>query len=366
MRALSSLHINLAFLSENLQRIYQDVQGKKIIPMVKANAYGHGMEEISLHIQRHHQELIDGFGVATLQEGIQLRRSLGKSIQDIYVFSELEFLRPDSLEMYTQYSLIPVLSSLAQLDIFLTKSAFFKHVPMVLKFDTGMKRLGFEALEMDDLLKRLKLSGRKSIAHCMTHLACSDDKDHPLNHIQIEQFKECLKCLQTSGFSIEKTSIANSGAITNHLDSFCSHVRPGIRLYAKEGAGRIISSLETEVMAIKELKANSYFGYSANVKEQDGYLAMIPLGYADGLPLAVKGFSFLLDGNIQVEASGRTNMDILYLWSRSKLPWKVGSRLALWSDAQNNLNPLAKHIGAHVYQVLTGISYRIPRRYHSK
>ena len=363
MRALSSLHINLNFFSENFRLTFRDAGARKLIPMIKANAYGHGMGEVAKHCIKNHLPEMDGFGVATLQEGIQLRQEIGEVQQDIYVFSETEFLISTSLELYGQFGLIPVISSLQQLEIF-TSSSHFRHVPLVVKIDTGMKRLGISFEDLDIFFLNLKKHNRTQIYHLMSHLACSDELNHPLNSMQISKFQKCIDLVRSHNILIEKTSLSNSGSLVNNLENFCSHVRPGIRLYTDYGGGKLVSSLETEILDIKKLSAHESFGYGACSMNTEGWLAIIPVGYADGIPLSVKGYKFTTEDHIKVEFVGRINMDLSYLWSDQPLPWRNGSLIKLWSNEQNHLNFLAKHMGAHVYQVLTGISYRIPRRYH--
>ncbi|MDH4466577.1 MAG: alanine racemase [Bacteriovoracaceae bacterium] len=367
MRAQTTLHINLNFFLENFYLASKKSGDRPMTAMVKADAYGHGMGEVAQCLENVRPPSLDSYGVATLEEGIRLRNEIKSSPTDIYIFSENHLLPHYPLNHYPDCGLIPVLSSLDQIKIFFHDSNF-KHVPLCIKVDTGMNRLGIKKNEREDLVKILKSYGRKSIYHFMSHFACSDTPEHPLNGEQRSEYEEWLRFLRSEGIMMEKTSLANSGSISHELENFCTHVRPGLRLYTgygEETEGKTISSLESEIIQIKELPANTPFGYGAATMGRAGWLYILPLGYADGLLLSARGFKFLVE-ETEVEIVGRVNMDLVYLWSEKPLKKKVGSKIILWSNQNNQLNSLAKHQGVHVYQVLTGISHRVPRIYHVK
>jgi alanine racemase len=198
--------------------------------MVKANAYGHGMIEVSEFA--FHQNNIRNFGCASLAEAIHFKKNLSDLKTDLYVFSDLSFFDSQYFSYYSENKILPVISDLNLLDIFL-QSKEFRFVPLVLKFNTGMYRLGIDHTDVLKAVELIKNSGRTSIYHLMTHLSSSGlpINQNKRSREQETRFQDLKNIFKTSGIEIERTSLSNSGAIEQGLGIEESHVRPGIMAY---------------------------------------------------------------------------------------------------------------------------------------
>ena len=153
MRFHSSLQINLEYLKSNLNQIRSIAKNCEILFMVKANAYGHGAVEIVEYA--FNQAAVKEFGVATLGEALYLREKLPQLNFDLYVFSDLEMRSSDNYRHYVDKKIIPVLSNMKDLDFFLEHEDL-RYIPLCLKFNTGMNRLGFLPNEVDMISNKLK------------------------------------------------------------------------------------------------------------------------------------------------------------------------------------------------------------------
>lgn len=375
MRSLSKFVVDLDLFKKNLELIYSMSGGhKKLMPMVKAQAYGHGMLPISRLIIEKNKDwnFIEGLGVATVEEAFTLRSQLDECPVNIYIFSELNL--KTRKEWYEQWGLIPVLSNYSDLEFFLN-CASFKDVPLVLKFNSGMNRLGLNYADLEKIIKLLSSFGKKHIDHLMSHFACSFIYSHPSIKEQIVMMEQVKKDLFDRGFSIENYSFSNSGSIEQNIIIPDETVlRPGIMMYGPNSVdsarslwkGKIISKLETTVLNVHSLKKNDSFGYGLTKVDEEGFLIVLPLGYADGIQFGFQGYSFSIE-NVEVKFLARPNMDLCYLWSNDKrvLQW-VGKKIQIWSPNDNNLQGLSDHNRSITYQLLTSISSRVPREYALK
>ena len=153
MRLGTELQVNLKHLEFNFSKVKDQAPGTETIFMVKADAYGHGITQIT---NFSFNELgIERFGCASLGEAIHIRETTPNVLCDLWVFSDLNLELENGREAYSELGIVPVIHSLENLKIFLTHSEF-KHVPLVLKFDTGMHRLGISEDQIDEALKLLK------------------------------------------------------------------------------------------------------------------------------------------------------------------------------------------------------------------
>lgn len=372
MRYLSKLRVNLKLLGSNLSEIHSLVgHQKKIMPMLKAEAYGHGAIPVAEYYLDNFSSsnILEGFGLATVYEAYALRSKLKNCSVPLYVFSELG-LREKS-EWYEQWGLIPVLSNLSDLNFFLTEKSF-SHLPLVLKFNSGMNRLGFKESEVATVQQVLKQHQRRTIFHLMSHFAFSYVYSHPSIQQQIAVMERIKNNFAKAQIAIEHYSMANSGAIEQQIEiPHSTVVRPGLMLYGPKSVeasksqwkGKVVSSLQTTVLTTTMLREGEAFGYGLTQAPSDGVLIVLPLGYADGMQFGFNGFNFLID-TVQVKFLARPNMDLCYLWTTDQqcLKWK-DKKIQIWNAANDNLQLLSDHNQTITYQILTAISSRVPRDY---
>jgi alanine racemase len=360
MKFRSRLVVNLDHLKFNLQHIHKLAPNCKTIFMIKADGYGHGMVPLARYAFT--ELAITEFGCATLEEAKVLRSELPELNFDIYVFSDLQLNRPESVEAYSNQRIFPVLSTLTQLDFFLHQESF-KFFPLCLKFNTGMNRLGLEIEKIDEVIKRLELHKRKSIYHLFTHLANSSfsmtEDEHNLE--QVSKFKNLQEKFIQANFILERTSISNSGAILQNSGFEQTHIRPGIMLYTHP---KCVSKLETTILHVFTAKKDQPIGYNSIPCIRDGVVAVLAIGYGDGFSTHYSGAHIIYRGNVG-EIIGRINMDMTFvLFPPSALKdIKVNDVVTIWGEKEGDLLNFSSETKTITYQLLCSLLPRIPRNY---
>jgi alanine racemase len=360
MKFRSRLVVNLQNLKENFEYLYKDSPSCKTLFMVKADGYGHGILPV---VRYAHTELgISEFGCATIEEAVYLRRELSDLNFDIYVFSDLQLDNPESVEIYTNERIFPILSSLEHLDFFLHQENF-KHFPICLKINTGMNRLGIELSRIQEVIERLLRHNRKSIYHLFTHLANSSysmEKD-VYNLEQQKSFKLVQEKFKNSKIEISSTSISNSGALLQSSGLDQTHIRPGLMLYTHP---KCISRLETKILQVFEVKKDTPVGYNSILCPRDGLVAVLAIGYGDGFSTHYSGAHITHQG-MPGEIIGRINMDMTFVLFPTKASTiiKPGDVVAIWGENEGDLLKFSDETKTIPYELLCSLLPRIPRIY---
>ena len=372
MQLRSELIVEANILLQNLEKLRSITPQNEIIPMVKADGYGHGATEITRVLVRHGVKTV---GVATIIEALALRRELGSLEFEILVFSDVQLHDEENYQLYQSFRLTPVISNLDDLKLFLQTSAF-KNAPLFIKFNTGMNRLGIHHLEVSTVAKLILQNGRKSIKHALSHFACaSQNINLASNQRQYENFKEVLKNLRSHGLEIEETSMSNSGAIEQGAGLEFSHVRPGLMMYGPSSLipslksawnGSLISSLKVRVLQSMEMKQGQPVGYGATPLARDGQMLIAAIGYGDGFNNRFQKakFEVLSGGNesIPVDVVGRVNMDMVQLLALSGTKIKSNEVITFWhSGAPKGFDLLCESSKTIPYEVFCQLSGRVPR-----
>lgn len=366
----ASLYVDSHLLHENISKLRNIVGSKEIIPMVKAQGYGHGAVDISRILL---ENKIKYLGVASLSEAIELRTNLQGKFE-IIVFSDTQLQNPESLNFYKDFRITPVISNDEDLSLFLN-SKDFKHFPLYLKFNTGMNRLGLDPMKIDEICKKIKASGRISIDHVMSHFACSS-QDIKIGHNQrqIEGFATLLTEIKTFGLQIEATSLANSGAIEQKTGLEYSHVRPGLMLYGPSSLmpglesawhGRIISTLKVRVLQTRIVKKGDPVGYGLTPVSRDGLLIVAAIGYGDGFNNRYQKVSMTVKtsrgDSVELDVVGRVNMDMVQLLAPVDSSIRSSEILTFWDDDPRAFDQFCLNAKTIPYEVFCQLSVRIPR-----
>ncbi len=366
----ASLYVDTNILHENVAKLKKITNSKEIIPMVKAHGYGHGAVDISKILL---QNDLKNLGVASLSEALELRQNLSTPVE-IFVFSDTQLDNPESISFYKDFRITPVISNPFDLDIFLNHSSF-KNFPLVLKFNTGMNRLGLEVFEVESICRKIKEKGRASISHVMSHFACaSQDINIAHNQRQIDSFSNLLKEIKSFGLDIEATSLSNSGALEQETGLEYSHVRPGLMIYGPSSLipgvksvwdGRIISSLKARVLQTRHVNKGDPIGYGLSPVSKDGLLIVVALGYGDGFNNRYQKMSFSVTNQVGetslLDVVGRVNMDMVQLLGTSDCRIKAGDMLTLWDDNPHTFQQFCQAAKTIPYEVFCQLSVRIPR-----
>lgn len=366
----ATIDINQSALTHNLQQVKHRAPHSKILAMVKANAYGHGIENILPALDK-----ADALGVACFEEARQLRR-LGwrKSLVIIEgVFSEAEW--HDSLNNDCQN----LIHHLPQV------SWAIDHLPHInspsrtlwLKLNSGMNRLGFEPDTIIAVAKRLHDAGYKLIL--TSHFANADDANHTLNSEQIHTFNSVLKQLHREVSPSIKASLCNSAAIFNFPECHYDWVRPGIMLYgssplknktAKHLNLKAVMRLRATLMAIHHISAGTSIGYgSLYVTDKPTRKGIVSVGYGDGYPRVVNESAWV---SVEVDTKkvkcpiiGRVAMDMIAI-DLSQVPEaQINSRITLWGeidDSEPSVDEIAASANTIGYELMCRMTPRALRQ----
>ncbi|MEC5394128.1 bifunctional UDP-N-acetylmuramoyl-tripeptide:D-alanyl-D-alanine ligase/alanine racemase [Bergeyella sp. RCAD1439] len=358
------LEVNLNAILHNLKvhKSFLNPQ-TKMMAMVKAYSYGLGGHEIAEFLQHHH---IDYLGVAYADEGVDLRRN--------GITTPIIVMNPEQHSYGTiiDYNLEPEIYSfrvLKQFHSVLKSKGYEGHYPVHIKLETGMHRLGFKTLELEELVHQLKSSELK-VASIFSHLSSSDLPDEKnYNLQQFDVFKKNTDFLIRELGYAPLRHILNSAGIVNYSDYQFDMVRIGIGMVGispdPETQRQLQSAVvfKTVISQISEIKKGDSIGYSRRYKaEKDTRIATIPVGYADGIPRRIgneKGYVGL-HGHL-VPIVGNVCMDMLMV--------DIGDRQAHEGDevilfnGNPSLETFASYCETIPYEVLTSISRRVKRVY---
>lgn len=369
MRHSSFLEINFSLLSENMEKIRRLSGKATVLPMVKADAYGNGLIPITQFLVR--EEKMKKIGVATLGEALKLARECPDLDTEYIVFSDTEISDSKYRQAYQDYNITPVIHQPEDLIHFLSDEKM-KDVPLIIKVNTGMNRLGFTLQELQDSLPRLKSRG---IQHLMTHFAYSYTpmKDGDKTFRQLAEFSKAKKLLADAGVSVEETSVANSGAIEQKIGIDETYVRPGLMMYGPYSVdprvwdGHQISRFVTKVIKTFPVKKGTPVGYGVNVAGEDGFVAVLPVGYGDGLSTYASGAKLTVNG-LPCVIFARVNMDMCFLMFSPDASGKIktGDVVEIWNHDNRVISDIAAQMKTIPYALMCGITGRIPRIYKIK
>ncbi|GAB4386887.1 alanine racemase [Albidovulum sp.] len=341
--AQAVLSIDLDAVTANW-RALAALGGAETGAVVKADAYGLGLDRVAPALAR---AGVRSFFVALAEEGAALRRQLGPGPR-IFVFSgHMEGDAP----LIAGHDLVPLLNDPAQVRRH--RAALPGH-PFGVQLDTGMNRLGFEEAEWRAMAAEL-LAAEPLLL--MSHLACADAPDHPMNAAQLAAFRR-----MTDGAGVAR-SLAATGGILLGPDYHFDLVRPGIGLYGglPFAAARPVVGLALPVIQLREVAAGETVGYgNAWTAPAPRRIATLGAGYADGLIRAMGGRAQALAGATACPLVGRVSMDMLAV-DVTALD-EVPAELALLTPGQG-IDALAEAAGTIGYEILTALGRRYRRRY---
>lgn len=343
MQAL--LTISLSAITANW-RALDALSGPQVetAAVIKADAYGLGADTVGPALAK---AGVKRFFVAQAEEAVALRAALGP-MPEIYNFSG--FMQGDD-EAIAKHGMIPVLNSAQQVKAF-TK-AYAGH-PCGIQLDTGMNRLGMEALEAASVA--LDIAALKPDL-VMSHLACADEPLHPMNAAQLAAFN-------TMSFALPapRKALSATGGILLGAPFHFSLTRPGIGLYggAPFTEAKPVVELSLPVVQVRDVLPGEAVGYGASWRAtRPSKIATVSSGYADGILRAAKGFS-LYAGATPCPVVGRISMDLITV-DVTDLKETPASLSLL--NATQTVDVLAEKAGTIGYEILTGLGSRYHRRY---
>jgi len=345
--------INLSALRNNFSKVKSVAPSAKIIAVVKADAYGHGLTRIAGALSQ-----ADGFGVACLQEAEELRNA---GITQPVVLLEGPFSSAE-ITPIDHLGLEIVVHHLSQIEI-LEKSRVYNPVTVWLKVDSGMHRLGFSPEDVGAVWERLKqCTAVNPNIRLMTHLADATDRTHEMTEAQLKIFNNTCDGLQGD------KSIANSAGILAWPNSHAEIVRPGLMLYgvspmeddvAADYDLQPVMTLRSKLISIKRIKKGETVGYGADwVCPEDMSVGIVAAGYGDGYPRHASTGTPVLVKNIRSQIIGKVSMDMLAVDLRDVADVAVGDSVVLWGDGLP-VEEIAKHAGTIPYELLCAVHKRL-------
>lgn len=358
------LSVNLSNLAHNI-RIYKSLlkPGTKLMTMVKAFAYGSGIEQVGALLQH---TKVDYLTVAYTDEGVALRES-GINLP-IMVLN----IEPESFDNLVNYKLEPEIFSFETLSAFSSylKQRKIKSFPVHIKIDTGMHRLGFSKTDIPSLLHELGTNRRIKVKSVFSHLSASDEPAHDdFTKGQFRLFNSIVAKIRAVITYPFDCHLANTSAISRFPAMQMDMVRLGIGMYGIDSNPliadklKVVNRLTTTVSQIKKVKAGEVVGYGVKRVTEDKTIATIRIGYADGYSRALgngKG-RMMLHGK-PASTTGNICMDMTML-DVSKIPnVKEGDEVLVFGE-DLPVEKVAKWAGTIPYEIFTGISPRVRRVY---
>ena len=345
--------VDSAALGHNLARVRALAPDSRVLAVIKANAYGHGLVPVARALAA-----CDAFAVARLEEGLALRDAGFR--QRVLL---LEGVRTaEQLAQAGQHELDVMVHSFEQLALLEARTGT---VPLDawLKLDTGMNRLGFRPEEFRPALERLRrIPGLGQPPRLVTHLAKADLRDDPMTATQLELFASV-----TAGCPGER-SIANTAGILAWPHARSDWARPGLMLYGLvpfgDGTGadfglRPAMSFESEVIAVRTVLPGESVGYCATWRaNRASRIAVVAAGYGDGYPRATATGAPVLVQARRAPLVGRVSMDMLTVDVTDLPSVRPGDPVTLWGDGLP-AEEVARHAGAIPYELTCGVSQRV-------
>jgi alanine racemase len=358
-------------LRSNLRQIRDKVGScVKILCMVKANGYGHGATEISPTLAR---AGADAFGVATLEEAVQLREA---GIQAPLIV--LAGVFPAQLDTFVEYKLTPVVHDLISLKA-LDRESSRRQVQLKvhLKVDTGMGRLGFLAAEADQWIAAIKQAESLHIQGVFSHFSHAESVQGDYTQKQLEIFKRVLGQLRSADVIPDLVHLANSAATITLPAAYFDMVRPGLMLYGvypspnmKEQINlKPVLSWKTKILQLKNVPSGTSVSYGQTyVTERESLIATLPIGYADGYPRFLSNRGEALVRGQRARIAGRVCMDLTMIDVTDIRNVRQGDEVVLLGRqgaAEISADEIAAWANTISYEILTSIGARVPRIHYN-
>lgn len=361
------LEVDLTCLARNYARIAAHVAPARVMPVLKANAYGHGLVQVAQKLERVGAPYL---AVAYLEEAMRLRQE-GVKVPVLV----LGGIIGSQIPRFIEHDLTLTASSLDKLQaIDACAAAMGRRARVHLKIDTGMERIGIHWYSAEKLLQGSLLTKHVEVEGIFTHFASADERELGHARLQLERFQEVLRFYEQRSLPTPLRHAANSGAILQLPDSYLDLVRPGVLLFgaspaldlplpfAMEQALRWV----TRVVFFKVVKAGNPISYGAHfTPAHDTRVITMPVGYGDGYTRAMSGRAEVLVAGQRVPVVGRICMDQIMADIGSGSAYNGDEVVLLGgsNEARISIEELAAWANTIPHEVLTNINTRVPRVY---
>ncbi|MCK7226668.1 catabolic alanine racemase DadX [Enterobacter asburiae] len=344
--------VNLQALKDNLQIVRRAAPGARVWSVVKANAYGHGIDRIWSALSA-----TDGFALLNLEEAILLRERGWKG--PILLLEG--FFHADDLPLLDKYRLTTSVHSNWQIKA-IQDAKLHAPLDIYLKVNSGMNRLGFQPERVHTVWQQLRALKNVGEMTLMAHFADAEKPDGIADAmVRIEQAAEGLDCPR---------SLSNSAATLWHPEAHYSWVRPGIVLYGASPSGqwqdiansglKPVMTLRSEIIGVQTLKAGDTVGYGSRYRaKREQRIGIVAGGYADGYPrIAPTGTPVWVDG-VRTGTVGTVSMDMLAVDLTPCPQAGIGSPVELWGN-EIKIDDVAAAAGTVGYELMCALAPRVP------
>lgn len=349
--------IDLSALSANYRHARSLAPGRKVIAVIKGDAYGHGAVAAARALYAE----ADTFAVACIEEALELREA---GIDTPVLLLEGCF-EPGELALVEHHGFITVVHCPEQLDMLLAARPD-RPLPVWLKMDSGMHRVGLAPARFAAAWQALNDCPHATDIVLMTHFARADELDRDTTREQRAVFERHAKGIPAP------RSLANSAATLAWPETHCDWLRPGFMLYGwsplnrdhpNAAALRPVMTLESALIAVHELPAGEAVGYGERfITDRPTRVGTVAMGYADGYPRHARDGTPVAVNGRPTRLIGRVSMDMLTVDLTDLPEARVGDPVELWGPTVS-ANAVAAHSDTIAYSLLAGITRRVPRHY---
>ncbi len=359
----SIAEIDLGNLVANYRRIGEIVNGKRIIPIIKADAYGHGAIKVAKRLEK---EGVYAFGVAFISEAVDLRDAGIKT--DIIVFFD-----NDNIDEYFTYGLIPVIFDERSIGRFVAASRRHgRPVTAHIKIDTGMGRVGLNADNCLDRIIEIDRLDEITIIGLMSHFSDADLQDRSFAGSQLSKFNSVFNNMKKAGINVT-AHIANSAGIMTCPDAHLDAVRPGLMLYGYspvEGVDGLlpVMKVKTKLISLRSVPSGSPISYGRTfITERPSLIGVVPVGYADGYSRLFSNKASVVVNGRKAPVVGRVCMDLTMIDLTEIDGVSEGDEVIILSN-DPDLGPTAREMADLTntipYEILTSLGNRAKRLYN--
>jgi len=366
VRRLTQAFIHLDHLTHNLRLLQKQAGGTQVWPVLKANAYGHDAAMVAAHLARLGCHTLC---VADVEEAIALIDGGSRA-----TFIILSATLPQHCEAMVVYDCQPVVCTLEMVEaLAAVGKKFGKRVSVHVKVDTGMGRLGIPPDMLATFLDHCRNFPEIQVRGLMSHFPRADEADQSYSIAQLARFRRVVEL--TKHFGIKTYHMANSAAIFALADSHFDAVRPGIALYGLQPAAiahgaaselKPVLELKSQVIFLKEVAAGVGLSYGhAFHTQRPSLIATLPIGYGDGLSRNLSGRVEVLLRGVRCPQVGRVTMDMSLIdVTALRGQIELGDEAVIigrQGTEEISADELASKLGTINYEIVTGISHRVPR-----
>ncbi len=360
--------VDLSCISHNLSVVREKAPGKKIIAMVKSNAYGHGIVKVAQHLL---SEGIDYLGVAFVEEATMLRKA-GITAPILVTGAFLK----SHLKEYLMNDIDITVSSITALEeVEDVAKMLNKRAKIHLQIDTGMMRVGVRDTSAPSFLEAAAKAKYCDVIGVYSHFATADGEDLTFAHLQLERFLEAVSFYEKHDIEAPLFHIANSAGVLRMPESHLDMIRPGIMLYGyhpseyteKEAKLLPALSLRAKVIYFKVILEGSSVGYGRTwISKEDTRSVTLLIGYGDGYYRGLSNKSEVLIHGQRYPVIGNISMDhTVVSLGKDGEAFRGDEAVLIGRQGEEEITAteLADKMGTINYEILTSIGSRVPRIY---